>query len=159
VKPLHAVQLAVELAHRRRDAAAKALSGALLQQKAAFEQLDQLQAYARETQIKWTDRAQVSASPTLMYHHYQFMGKLDQAVLFQNNVIHNHENHLERLRQALIEADQRLMSFEHVLKARKAEIAQVQNRQEQRQMDELASRMGAKPRRHHGAEDSVWLSN
>ena len=159
MKPLHAVQLAVELAQRRRDDAARVLSGALLQQKAAFEQLDQLEAYARETQAKWTDRAQVSASPALMYHHYQFMGKLDQAVLFQTNVIHNHENQVGRLRQALVDADQRLMSFKHVLEARKAVIAQVQNRQEQRQMDELASRMCTQPRRHHGAEDFVWLSN
>lgn len=159
MKPLHAVELAIELAQRRRDDAARALSGALLQQRAALEQLEQLRAYARETQVKWTDRAQVSASPALMYHHYQFMGKLDQAVLFQDNVIHNHENHVGRLRQALMDADQRLTSFEHVLKARKAAIVQVKNRQEQRQMDELASRMGTQTRRHLGAEDSVWLSN
>jgi flagellar FliJ protein len=159
MKPLKAVQIAIELAQRRRDDAAKVLAVAVQNQQAAQGQLDQLQAYARETDDKWINRAQVSASPALMQHHYQFMAKLDQAMVFQHSVIQNHVHRVSQLRQALVDADQRLGSFEHVLASRKAAIGVVMNRREQRETDELASRMGTQRNRRIGEEESQWLSN
>ena len=163
MNPLHAVDLAVELAHRQHDAAAKALAVGLQQQGAAQAQSEQLESYALETQGKWISRAQDLASPTLMYHHYQFMAKLDQAILFQVSILQNHAQRVAQLRLGLLTADQRLTQFEQVLAARKAVITLDRNRREQRQMDELAAQMtlrkGPQHSRHLGAEESAWPLN
>jgi len=159
MKALKAVQIAIDLAQRRRDDAAKVLAQAVQHQQAAQGQMDQLQAYARETESKWINRAQVSASPALMQHHYQFMAKLDQAVVFQQSVLQNHEHRVSQVRQALVEAEQRLNSFEHVLASRQAQNNAVLNRRQQRETDELASRMGLQRNRRIGEEETQWLSN
>lgn len=159
MKQLQAVQVAIELAQRRRDDAAKVLAAAMQNQQAAQGQMGQLQAYAQETDAKWLNRAQVSASPALMQHHYQFMAKLDQAMVFQQSVIQNHGHRVAQLRQALVDADQRLSSFEHVLASRQAAIHAVLNRRQQRETDELAARMGTQRNRRLGEEEAQWLSN
>jgi flagellar protein FliJ len=138
---LKALQMAMELGERQRDDAARAVALARQQQQAAQHQQDQLEAYARETEAKWLRRAQLTAAPELMRHHYQFMVKLEQAIQFQINVIRNHVNQVEQLRQGLILVEQRLARFKHVLAARQSELAQLQARREQRQMDEMASQM------------------
>ena len=138
---LKALQMAMEIGERQRDEAARAVALARQHQQAAQNQQDQLEAYARETEAKWLRRAQVTAAPELMQHHYQFMAKLEQAIQFQTNVIRNHVNQVEQLRLALILVEQRLARFKHVLAARQREMAQLQARREQRQMDEMASQM------------------
>lgn len=138
---LKALQTAMELGERQRDDAARAVALAHQNQQAAQNQQDQLEAYARETEAKWLRRAQVTAAPEVMQHHYQFMAKLQQAIQFQTNVIRNHVNHVEQLRQGLIQVEQRLARFKHVFGARHREMAQLQARREQQQMDEMASQM------------------
>lgn len=156
---LRPIQLAMELAERQRDMVAKSLAMAVQNQQAAQAQMQQLEAYARETEVKWMQRAQVAASPELMQHHYQFMAKLEQAIAFQVRVIDNHTGRVMQVRLSLIEVEQRLARFKHILAMRQAEITLVHNRLEQRQMDELASRMGHQRRRPLDAEESQWQSN
>lgn len=146
---LRPFQLAIDMAKTQRDEAARHLAVALQNQQAAQNQMDQLQAYARETEGKWMARAQVTASPELMQHHYQFMAKLDEAIAFQVRVIQNHAYNVDRTRGALISVEQRLARFTHILAARQAEITQLQARRDQRQTDELASRMGRQSTQSH----------
>lgn len=156
---LRPLQLAKAMAERQRDVVATALALAVQNQQAAQAQMQQLEAYARETEVKWMQRAQVAASPEIMQHHYQFIAKLEEAIAFQVRVIDNHSGRVMQVRLGLIEVEQRLARFKHILTLRQAEITLVHNRQEQRQMDELASRMGHQRRRPLDAEESKWQSN
>lgn len=156
---LRAIQLAIDMAERQRDQVARELAAALQNQLAASGQKDMLEAYARETESKWIARAQAATSPELMRHHYQFLAKLDQAIVFQQGVIRNHVDRVAQVRHDLMEAEQKLARFKHIFTARQAEAIKLQNRREQKQADEWASRMRGPQKRHLDAEEVLWVSN
>ena len=81
------VQLATDVAERKRDAAGRELVLAQRAHRFAQDQLDQLETYAIETIARWTAVAQVSATPVLMRHHYQFMERLNQAIQMQKQIL------------------------------------------------------------------------
>lgn len=159
MKPWAAIQLAIDMAQRQRDQLAQALARAIQAQQSAHMQMQMLQSYARETENKGFARAQVMTSAELIRHQDQFLSKLAQAVSFQQGVIQGHDGQVAQARQALIEADQKLSRFQHLLAARQAAWAQESNRREQKQADELATQRAARQKRLLGAEDLSWVSN
>lgn len=139
--------LAIDLATARRDEAQAQLQNILHAQAHAQDQMQQLQQYAVETEQRWMQGAQVSTSPEMLRHHYQFMGRLDQAILLQQGVLANHGQRIEAARQLLMQAETRLSSFKQVLASRRAAIAKTRQRQEQKQMDEFASQQSRRQQR------------
>ena len=77
---LKSLALAIDLATSKRDQAGRVLVQLNRSHVFAQDQMTQLEVYAEETNAKWTTSAQISATPELMRHHYQFMGRLYQAV-------------------------------------------------------------------------------
>lgn len=65
--------LAIDLATSRRDEALAQLQMATRSEAFAQDQMDQLQQYAQETEARWMQGAQVSTSPEMLLHHYQFL--------------------------------------------------------------------------------------
>lgn len=144
---LKAFEVAVELAERRRDAARQALKNVQDARHAAQAQLEQLTGYAAETQGRWGMKADSAMQPEVMYHHYQFMGRLDHAIGLQTGVVSGQDVRVDKARQALLEAELRLASLRKVLERRRAEVALQQQRREQKQTDERAAlRAGRGPR-------------
>lgn len=139
--------LAIDLATARRDEVQAQLQNLLHAQAHAQDQMHQLKQYAVETEHRWMQGAQVSTSPELLRHHYQFMGRLDQAILLQEGVLANHEQRIEAARQLLLQAECRLSSFKQVLATRRMAIAKTRQRQEQKQMDEFASQQSQRQQR------------
>ncbi len=133
------VLLAIQVATLRRDQAAAALMQ--LQQSQAFarEQMSQLQTYADETEARWAKAAQISVTPEMMRHHYQFMDRLHQAVILQEGVLGQWGSKVERARKHWLETEFRVTSLKQVLKNKEAELAVVQGRREQKEMDEFAA--------------------
>jgi flagellar FliJ protein len=133
------VLLAIQVATLRRDQAAAALMQ--LQQSQAFarEQMSQLQTYADETEARWAKAAQISVTPEMMRHHYQFMDRLHQAVILQGGVLGQWGSKVERARKHWLETEFRVTSLKQVLKNKEAELAVVQGRREQKEMDEFAA--------------------
>lgn len=133
------VLLAIQVATLRRDQAAAALTQ--LQQSQAFaqEQISQLQTYADETEARWAKAAQISVTPEMMRHHYQFMDRLQQAVILQEGVLGQWGSKVERARKHWLETEFRVTSLKQVLKSKQAELALVQGRREQKEMDEFAA--------------------
>ena len=131
--------LAIEMATRKRDQAsqdaAQVKSGYLFAQ----DQMTQLQTYAAETEARWTTAAQISTTPELMRHHYQFMGRLDQAVVLQQGVLEGESRRLAFAQRLVLEAEFRLVSLKQVLKKKQADMAVLQSRRDQKQMDEFAA--------------------
>ena len=136
---LKSVALAIDLATAKRDQAGRVLAQLNRAHLFAQDQMAQLEVYAAETDTKWTTAAQVSATPELMRHHYQFMGRLYQAIELQKGVLESSSLKVNTAKQQLLEADFRLASLKLVLDKKKADLSQLQSRREQKQMDEFAA--------------------
>lgn len=136
---LKSVALAIDLATAKRDQAGRVLAQLNRAHLFAQDQMAQLEVYAAETDTKWTTAAQISATPELMRHHYQFMGRLYQAIELQKGVLESSNLKVSTAKQQLLEADFRLASLKLVLEKKKADLSQLQSRREQKQMDEFAA--------------------
>ncbi len=133
------VLLAIQVATLRRDQAAATLLKMQQSQAFAQEQMSQLQTYADETEARWAKAAQISVTPEMMRHHYQFMDRLQQAVILQEGVLGQWGSKVERARKHWLETEFRVTSLKQVLKSKEAELAMVQGRREQKEMDEFAA--------------------
>ena len=133
------VLLAIQVATLRRDQAAAVLQQMQQSQAFAQEQMSQLQTYAGETEARWAKAAQISVTPEMMRHHYQFMGRLQQAVILQEGVLGQWGSKVERARKHWLETEFRVTSLKQVLKNKEAELAVVRGRREQKEMDEFAA--------------------
>lgn len=142
--------VAIEVAERKRDEARHTLQDALLAQQSARAQLDQLRGYARETEARWGVRADTRMQPEVLYHHYQFMGRLDHAAGLQDGVVDAHAQRVEQATRAVLAAELRLASLRKVVEARRKDMLLQQARRDQKQTDERAAqRFGG---RHHTQE-------
>ncbi|MBK9238281.1 MAG: flagellar export protein FliJ [Rhodoferax sp.] len=133
------VQLATDLAARRRDEAGLDLARVQRGQRFAQDQLEQLDAYAAETLARWSASAQVSATPELMRHHYQFMERLHHAIGLQRGVVAKAALEVEAANLVLLQAEFRLAALKQVLARKQAEAVARQAKREQKQMDEFAA--------------------
>ena len=131
--------LAIEMATRKRDQASQGLMQAQNSYLFAQDQMNQLQTYATETESRWTAAAQISTSTEMLRHHYQFMGRLQHAMDLQKGALENETRKVGLAKQAVLEAEFRLVSLKQVLEKKQADLAVLQSRREQKQMDEFAS--------------------
>lgn len=132
--------VAIELATRKRDAAGQALALLVRKHDNAQIQLDQLQSYAADTTARWSVSAQVSASPQIVGHYYQFMARLEDTVVLQQGVIADVLRQSQSARRLLVEAEVRVAGLTKLLDQRQREITRLAARREQKQSDEFAAR-------------------
>lgn len=144
--------VAVDLASRRRDEAGQALAQALRRHDHALQQMEQLESYAADTQARWSVSAQISTSPQIVGHYYQFMARLDQTIVLQQAVIDDVLRQCHATRKVLLDAEVYLAGLKRLLEKRRREQARIAALREQKQSDEFASRrrMAA----HHTSRDS-----
>ena len=136
---LKSISLAIELSVIKRDQALAQLQKTVQAHAFAQDQQQQLQQYADETDARWTRSGQAGTTPELMQHHYQFMGRLTQAIALQDGVLSGTTQRVEAAKQLLLQAEFRLASLKQVLASRQADLAKSQQRREQKQMDEFAA--------------------
>ena len=133
------VLLAIGIATDKRDQAGKALIQLQRAHVFAQDQMAQLEVYASETEARWAASAKISTTPELMRHHYQFMDRLHQAVGMQSGVLENSNRKVALAQRLALEAEFRLRALQQVLKKKQADMAALQARREQKQMDEFAA--------------------
>ncbi|NBX20778.1 MAG: flagellar export protein FliJ [Betaproteobacteria bacterium] len=138
--------LAISLAERKRDEVIRALAQSQQNVQAAIGQLDQLRSYAGDTDQRWVSTGSVGLSVELIKHHYQFSGRLQQAISMQDGVIANLQRQVEGVKQQLQLAESRLSGLNSVLKKRRAEAERIAQRRDQAQMDEMAAQLFARTR-------------
>lgn len=131
--------LAIDLASAKRDQALTQLQNVLQADAHAQDQMQQLRQYSDETEQRWLQGAQISTSPELLQHHYQFMARLSQAIGLQEGVLRNSQQRIDTARQVLLAAEFKLASLKQVVASRQASAAKTRARREQKQMDEFAS--------------------
>ncbi len=151
---LNSLMLAIDLSMTRRDQARAQLQKAAQAHAYAQDQMMQLQQYGGETEQRWTTSAQQSTSPELLHHHYQFMGRLQQAISLQQGVLAGSGQRVEAAQQVVLQAEFRLASLKQVLAVRQAERDKLLQRRDQKQMDEFAALQTQRQRRIQ-AENSL----
>lgn len=139
MNPHHGLQLAIELAERKRDERAQVLAQAQRQVLVGQQQLQQLQSYAGDTDTRWTQGHNMALSAELIRHHYQFVERLQHAIGMQDGVIANLVRQENQCRAALVQAEMRLSGLKQVLEARKQLLIAAEQRREQGRMDEMAA--------------------
>ena len=135
-----ALDTLIELAERASDEAAKRLGAALKAAEEGEQKLTMLQGYRDDYALR-LDAAQVAGITPMAYHNFvAFMGKLDNAILGQREVL-KHAHHKCGIEKAAWQACERKRLSYRTLDARAAaEALRSENKREQKQMDEHASR-------------------
>jgi flagellar FliJ protein len=141
---LRSFVLAIELATRQRDELARALARAEKTLQFAQNQMHQLEGYATETDARWLRPTPDGRTTELLRHHYQFVGRLQQAIGLQSGVISNSGQQVENAKQLLMQAECRLAALNQILKSRQADLLRLEARREQRQTDEFAAMQHAR---------------
>jgi flagellar FliJ protein len=136
---LRSVLLAIEHATIHRDGLAQAVIRVERNLQFARQQLGQLEGYAADTDARWIGSAAREISAQIIRHQYQFMDRLQQAIVMQTGVIAGVVRQLGQAQAELLQAEFRLSGLNQILAARKAVISRVEQRREQRQMDEFAA--------------------
>lgn len=136
---LHALMLAIEMAARKRDEARQALRERQRAFEAAQSQMEQLQNYVQEMQQRWAPQEGAELKLEVMYHHEQFMARLQHAIGLQTRVVQDQAIRLEAAQKALMATELRLTSLNKVVETRRRDINLAQMRREQKQTDERAA--------------------
>jgi flagellar FliJ protein len=135
-----ALDTLIELAQRESDEAAKRLGAALRTVEEAQQKLTMLLGYRDDYAMK-LDAAQVAGMTPMAYQNFvAFMGKLDNAIKGQGEVI-KHAQHKSGIEQAAWQASERKRLSYRTLNERAAAGAlRIENKRDQKLMDEHAAR-------------------
>lgn len=140
------VQLAIELATKQRDVCQRRLAVMERHSVSAQGQMAQLRSYAADKDASWIDAAPGSFSGELMRHHYQFMGRLQQAMEMQAEVLGQATSQVNDARTSLANSEIRLEGLTRILKLRVSAKELLLKRREQKQTDDFASQQYARKR-------------
>lgn len=136
---LNGIALAVEHAQRKRDGLAEAHAVAQRTLAEALGQLEQLESYARDTDVRWINSSVSAYSAEVLHHYYQFGDRLQQAIQMQHGVVAGMHNAVNQAHAALLQGEIRLAAVQKLYATRLAQAQQVKDRREQAQFDELAT--------------------
>ncbi len=128
----------VELAEKRRDEALGHLGRMQRELQIAQDQMDQLSAYAQESQARWQARSSVGVDTALLMHHRQFMQKIDHAMEFQRGVLGERQALIERSQEQVFAAERDLAGLRKFTERKQQAIAHRAERQDQKHTDEMA---------------------
>lgn len=138
---IRSIELAIELAVRRRDEAAGQLAAKQRAQFNAQGQLKQLVDYVEETDSRLVRNAGRAVSLEVLRHHYQFMSRLQDAIRMQGDVVKGSERQIAMARSELAKAESAVMGLRKVLQKRLSERQRILDRREQSANDELATQL------------------
>jgi flagellar FliJ protein len=136
---IHSLSLAIELAQKHQEEAMKALARVRSDLAFANDQMAQLEAYAIDTDSRWTHAPNGALSAEMIRHHYQFMGRLQHAIRLQVDVISEVQCRIDLAKKNLVEKEIRLAALGQVLESRRDVLALAKKRHEQRVTDEFAA--------------------
>ena len=109
-------------------------------------QMQQLRSYAADKDAGWIDASPGVFSSELIRHHYQFVGRLQQAMGMQTGVLENANAQVREARTLLTNAEIRLEGLSRILKLRIGAKDLLLKRREQKQTDDFASQQYARKR-------------
>jgi flagellar FliJ protein len=134
------LQTLIELARRETDDAAKRLGQALKAVQDAEDKLNMLIGYRDEYSKRFAATQQGGMTP-MAYRNFQaFMGKLDDAIRGQEEVLRHTQHRGEQEKSLWQEAERKRMSYSTLNDRAMAAALKAENKRDQKAMDEHAAR-------------------
>lgn len=135
-----ALETLIELAQRDADDAAKRLGAALKAADEAEQKLQMLLGYREDYALK-LDAAQVNGITPMAYRNFvAFMDKLDNAINGQREIVQRAHQHSAQHKAAWQETERKRLSYRTLNDRAAAEALRLENKRDQKQMDEHAAR-------------------
>jgi flagellar FliJ protein len=135
-----ALETLVDLAQRESDERARRLGTALKAAEEAEQKLEMLLGY-RDDYARKLDTAQMEGITPFAYHNFAaFVGKLDNAILGQREVLKHAQYKSSMERTAWQESERKRLSYRTLSERAAAESLRVENKRDQKAMDEHAAR-------------------
>lgn len=135
-----ALETLIDLAQRASDAAAKRLGAALKQVEEAEQKLEMLTGY-RDEYARKLDAAQMAGITPFAYHNFvAFIGKLDNALNGQREVVKHAEFKATQERTTWQASERKRLSYRTLTERAASEALKVENKRDQKQMDDHAAR-------------------
>jgi flagellar FliJ protein len=135
-----ALETLIELAQRDTDECARRLGAARKAVGEAEQKLTMLLGY-RDEYARRLDAAQVNGITPFAYHNFvAFMAKLDQAVSGQREVLKHAEARAGMEQKAWQESERKRLSYRTLSERAAAEALRVENKRDQKLMDDHAAR-------------------
>jgi flagellar FliJ protein len=140
-----ALETLVELAQRDCDAAAKRLGAALKAVEEAEQKLNMLLGY-RQDYADRLDQAQMAGITPFAYANFvAFVGKLDNAINGQQEIVKHAKYKSELEKSTWQESERKRLSYRTLTERAAAEALRIENKRDQKMMDDHAARTA----RHH----------
>jgi len=137
---LSALETLIDLAQKDSDAAAKRLGAANKLVEEAEQKLEMLVGY-RDEYARKLDAAQVAGITPFAYHNFvAFIDKLDNALNGQRDVLKHARFKAETERKTLQESERKRLSYRTLNERAASEALKVQNKRDQKLMDDHAAR-------------------
>ena len=137
---LSALETLIGLAQRDTDAAAKKLGAELAAVDDAKQKLTMLHGY-RDDYANKLQAAQMNGITPLAYQNFvAFMGKLENAISGQREVVKNAEAKSVMAKTSWQACERKRLSYRTLSERAAAETLRVENKRDQKQMDEHAAR-------------------
>jgi flagellar FliJ protein len=137
---LSALETLIDLAQRESDAAAKRLGAALKAVEEGEQKLQMLLGY-RDDYANRLDAAQMAGITPFAYHNFvAFMGKLDNAIGGQREVLRHAEARANMEKAAWQAAERKRLSYRTLNERAAADALKLENKRDQKMMDDHAAR-------------------
>ncbi len=135
-----ALETLIDLAQRDSDAIAKRLGAALKAVEEAEQKLVMLDGY-REEYVRKLDAAQMGGITPFAYQNFvAFIGKLDNAIIGQREVIKHAQYKADVEKKAWQESERKRLSYRTLNERAAAEALAIENKRDQKLMDDHAAR-------------------
>jgi flagellar FliJ protein len=135
-----ALETLIELAQRDSDAAAKRLGAALKAVEEAEQKLQMLLGY-RQDYADRLDQAQMAGITPFAYANFvAFVGKLDNAINGQREVLKHAQYKSELEKTSWQESERKRLSYRTLTERAAAEALKIENKRDQKMMDDHAAR-------------------
>lgn len=136
-----ALETLVELATKETDEATKRLGRAVRMSEEAQQKLVILQEYRDDYAARFQDNLATGLSP-MTYRNYQlFIEKIDAAIVTQQEAVQQSKQRVEETRKAWQACERKRMTYGTLIQRAKQAAQEVENKRDQKLMDEFATRM------------------
>lgn len=135
-----ALETLIDLAQRDSDAIAKRLGAALKAVEEAEQKLVMLDGY-RDEYVRKLDAAQMAGITPFAYHNFvAFIGKLDNAIIGQREVIKHAQYKADVEKKAWQESERKRLSYRTLNERAASAALAIENKRDQKLMDDHAAR-------------------
>jgi flagellar protein FliJ len=134
------LQALLDLSHERMDEAARKLGELVASERAVEEKLQLLENYRDEYRRRFMEAASQGLGPDAWRNFTAFLGRLDEAVQYQQRVVNDSRQRTAQGQQAWVEQRNQARAFDTLAERHQVKVARHEARQEQKQTDEHAAK-------------------